>query len=296
MNTRPTTTVLIPAFNEEANIRRLIQDCLKQDADTFDLQKIIIISDGSSDATVSEAQSIQDSRVTIFAYTDRLGKAQRLNTIYKTITTDLIINLDADVRITDTETFKNLIHRHMIDNADVVCGISLPLEPQTFVEQAAFLGSSIYVQSKYKLKEKMGKNCIDGRIFSCTAKSIKNIEIPANSATDTYTYFYFKLNNNNVVFEPKASVLFRLPSTMKDYIRQHKRYERPNYHLYFAKEFLEKEDIKPTIPWTLLLFKKAVVHPLRATCLIFMHFYSKYASKSYKRVAVWEHISSSKRV
>ena len=58
-NTRkPTVTIGIPAYNESANIGRLINDVLGQKQNHFRLAKIIVVSDCSSDATVSIVKKI----------------------------------------------------------------------------------------------------------------------------------------------------------------------------------------------------------------------------------------------
>ena len=51
-NQKPTIEIGIPALNEEANIGYLIESLLKQDKSGYELKRILVSSDGSTDRTV----------------------------------------------------------------------------------------------------------------------------------------------------------------------------------------------------------------------------------------------------
>ena len=75
-------TIGIPAYNEEANIAFLLEDILKQRQETFQLKKILVISDGSADATADIARRYESSGVCVKDDGERKGKAMRLNEIF----------------------------------------------------------------------------------------------------------------------------------------------------------------------------------------------------------------------
>jgi glycosyltransferase involved in cell wall biosynthesis len=67
-------TIGIPAFNEEANIAHVVQAMLNQNEDGFVIDKIIVASDGSSDATAAIVRSIKDERLVLIDEPIRRGK------------------------------------------------------------------------------------------------------------------------------------------------------------------------------------------------------------------------------
>ena len=57
---KPTLSIGIPAFNEEANIYFLLKDLLSQKMDQFNLERIIVNSDGSTDDTIEQVKRIKN--------------------------------------------------------------------------------------------------------------------------------------------------------------------------------------------------------------------------------------------
>jgi glycosyltransferase involved in cell wall biosynthesis len=61
----PIISVIIPVYNGEATIRETIESVLNQ---TFHDFELIIINDGSEDATLDIVDHFQDSRIKVFSY------------------------------------------------------------------------------------------------------------------------------------------------------------------------------------------------------------------------------------
>jgi len=59
----PTVSILVPARNEEANLRRLLPSVLGQDYPAFE---VIVYDDGSEDGTWEVLQALDDARVKAF--------------------------------------------------------------------------------------------------------------------------------------------------------------------------------------------------------------------------------------
>jgi glycosyltransferase involved in cell wall biosynthesis len=70
----PQISVVIPAFNSAATIRATIASVLNQ---TFTDWELIIIDDGSQDATLAIAQSFLDTRIQVFSYPNAGSSASR---------------------------------------------------------------------------------------------------------------------------------------------------------------------------------------------------------------------------
>lgn len=70
----PIISVIIPAYNAEKTIKETIQSVLNQTLQDFEL---LIINDGSQDATLEVIESIQDPRIKIFSYPNAGSSASR---------------------------------------------------------------------------------------------------------------------------------------------------------------------------------------------------------------------------
>jgi hopene-associated glycosyltransferase HpnB len=92
-------TVLIPARNEAASIRRTLSALKKQGADL----KIVLVNDQSSDETVSIARSTLATGLSVINGTslpeEWTGKLWALEQGFRTVATDLVLLLDADIEL-----------------------------------------------------------------------------------------------------------------------------------------------------------------------------------------------------
>src|SRR5579871_5253679 len=106
-----TISVGIPAYNEEANIAQLLRLLLKQRGNNFILQKIFVISDGSSDTTAKEVAAVGSNKVYFKDDKKRLGKSARLEEIFRLNRSDVLLLMDADVIFKDDYLFTKMLNR-----------------------------------------------------------------------------------------------------------------------------------------------------------------------------------------
>ncbi|HAJ60096.1 MAG TPA: glycosyl transferase family A [Cyanobacteria bacterium UBA8543] len=88
----PLISVIIPVYNGEKTIKETIESVLNQ---TFTNFEIIVINDGSKDATIQIVESIQDPRIKLFSYPNAGQAASRNRGISKAVG-EFIAFLDAD--------------------------------------------------------------------------------------------------------------------------------------------------------------------------------------------------------
>ncbi len=93
--TRPRVSVIIAAHNEAEWIERKIASTLGQDYPA-DRLEVIVVSDGSTDATESIVHAIGDSRVRLIARDERQGKSTALNLAVAEARGDLLVFTDAN--------------------------------------------------------------------------------------------------------------------------------------------------------------------------------------------------------
>jgi len=233
-----TVSIIIPAYNEAANIGRIVADILTQRRRNFTLDRIVVLSDGSTDTTVDIVRSVRNPRVLVKKFRSRKGKVYRINTAFAETDTDVLVQLDADIRLPNENIIDELI-QPFITRASVgmVCGDHEPLPPRTYTERIAQFGDTCWKIAVASLGNQAGLYRCFGHIRAMHRRMYKDFRLPlaAGSSEDTFSYYYAVQHKIAVVFAPKACVEYRLPNTLTDYMKQATRFlsERSILSTYF---------------------------------------------------------------
>lgn len=111
--TYPSVSVLVPARNEEQNLRRLIPSLLEQDYDHFE---IIVYDDASEDRTAAVVEEFGDERIKLLEGTEPppgwVGKVYGLYQATRVASGDLFLFLDADARLNGPGALRSLVRQH----------------------------------------------------------------------------------------------------------------------------------------------------------------------------------------
>jgi cellulose synthase/poly-beta-1,6-N-acetylglucosamine synthase-like glycosyltransferase len=125
----PSVTVLIAAYNEEAEIDKRIQTALMTDypADKLD---VVIASDGSSDGTAAIVRGYAGHGVRLLDYRQRRGKATVLNDAFAEVQGDVVLLSDANTHI-DPTALRKLVRWFDDPEVGVVVGRLVLTDPAT---------------------------------------------------------------------------------------------------------------------------------------------------------------------
>ncbi|GGH81434.1 hypothetical protein JOD43_001111 [Pullulanibacillus pueri] len=93
VHTPPNLTILMPTYNMAAYIETALFSCLHQ---TRRAANILVIDDGSTDTTASKLKKWEQAGHIHYFQTKNGGKARALNQLLPHVTTDFILELDAD--------------------------------------------------------------------------------------------------------------------------------------------------------------------------------------------------------
>ncbi|TSC77510.1 MAG: putative glycosyltransferase [Parcubacteria group bacterium Gr01-1014_24] len=291
----------IPAYNEEANIKNLLQNLLQQEGDNFELLEIIVMSDGSTDQTANVAKSVTDRRIIVKEYLERLGKPFRQNELLGLFAGDVLIILDADV-ISANNEFISKITSPFIRNPRIglVGGKVSPIEPRTFFEKIMNF-SAILKQDIYE-KLNQGNNIYlcHGRVraFSRDFASQLNWPKDIGSEEDAYSYLISIERGFDFSYQPEAEIFFRSPQAFRDYIKQSSRFMRSKKQLgkYFTNEKITANFF---ISFNLLLrttLKFFIRHPILFVSCLGIFLASRLAPKNKKYTALWEPSETTKNL
>lgn len=206
----------IMAYNEEKNIRQLLQSLQHQQLATVRIREIIVVSSGSTDQTekiVQEATRAQP-HLRLITQAKREGKASAVNLFLREATSSVIVLVSADLRLEPT-TLETLV----APLADAEIGLTgahpIPInDRQTFLGFAAHLLWELHHQIAVTTP-KMGEMIAFRKIFE---------KIPTLSAVDEANIEpLIRGQGYRSVYVSEAIIWNKGPTTLRQFIAGRRR-------------------------------------------------------------------------
>jgi glycosyltransferase involved in cell wall biosynthesis len=116
-----TVNVVIPAYNEEKNIKRCIDSVLSQELTDSDLF-ITVVDDCSSDRTGEIVQSFEKENVFLISNKKNLGRASSINKGAFSRDSDFLYFVDGDCYFKDKRCIENMLQVQKKYNSDICIG------------------------------------------------------------------------------------------------------------------------------------------------------------------------------
>lgn len=301
MEKRRELTIYIPAYNEEANIKYLLESFLTQNIKSANLVEIIVESDNSIDKTVELSRSVKDSRIRVIDNKVRKGKSGLQNNIVKHINTDLLFIADADILPVGSHFLENLIIGILKkDNIALVCPKLTPFRPsENFLESMLSMSQDFknYVYSRIN----NGSNvymCVGGaRLFK--KKLYSSMVWDSSCPEDAFSYFECLNKGFDFAFVRESAVICKMPTTLLDHFKRSSRFFYGQKHLRRAydKKFLSKHyRISPFI-FLKGLLKFFLMHPIKLSVYsVLVIFVRLFLSNEVPNYSLWDISASTKRI
>jgi glycosyltransferase involved in cell wall biosynthesis len=213
MTNQTLITIGIPAYNEEGNIKQLLESLLNQRILGFSIE-IIVISDKSSDKTVKEAASVNDPRVRVIELKEREGKNAVLNRLIRLSRGEVLILMDADVIPTDPSFVAQLANAVLSKKISLVAGRVESVPPQAIFEKISSWGQEYRETIFFYLNPTDSVYHCYGRALALSKSFYKKVVFPMDVPDDAYLYFFCKANGYNFSVAQKAKVYFRATSSL----------------------------------------------------------------------------------
>src|SRR3989344_9122 len=235
-------SICVPACNEEKNIGKLLTALCGQKTEKIKINKIVVISSGSTDKTNEIVQAFcgKNQNIILVKEPERSGKASAINTFLKIIDDEIVVIESADT-IPNIDTMEKLCIPFLNDEKiGMTGGAPFPVnDPNTF------LGYIIHAWWWFHRNIPRFGEIIAFRNI------IENI--PKSSAVDeAYIQAVMIKKNYKVVHIDKAVVYNKGPETVADLIKQRRRIF--NGHARLQKDELIKIDNMTKSSLRLMLF------------------------------------------
>lgn|SRR5437867_3492848 len=208
----------IPSYNEESNIKAILEKIINSDFASVELAEIII-SDDSNDNTpdlVEQFMKNHSQKIVFLHNKTRSGAANAWNNIIQNATGQIIVLYDADV-IPNPDCTLELVEK--INHNVGICASN----PRPIPDEGISARSTIFVSEWLESirKRQLSKYSVMGRGLSIRSDIAKKISIPDNLiAIDLYMQTKVQQMGYDVVFNPNAIVLFKPPKTLVDFTSQ----------------------------------------------------------------------------
>jgi glycosyltransferase involved in cell wall biosynthesis len=116
-------SVVIPAFNRERELPRAVASCLAQEYTDFE---VIVVDDGSNDATVQSISGFSDPRLRVIQHGLNRGHCAARNTGVRSATGAWVVSLDSDDELLPGAL--TTMHRHILTFGDTVERLAFSFE------------------------------------------------------------------------------------------------------------------------------------------------------------------------
>jgi len=220
-------TIGIPAYNEEKNILFLLESIVRQRREHLTLERVIIVSDGSSDKTEALVRSFAEEHpiVTLLADKKRLGQAARLNELYAMNTSDVLVNFDADTMLGHDHVLEQIAKEFEDTSIGLVGGNDTPAPARTFFERIVIANIEMWHEVRKDLNKGDTVYNHHGCASALSRELCKKAAMPNDiMAQDTYLYFRAIELGFKFRYARNAAVYYRAPATFRDYCAQTARF------------------------------------------------------------------------
>jgi glycosyltransferase involved in cell wall biosynthesis len=243
MKSKMTVTVAVSVLNEELNNVPFLEDILRQKCKSFQLQAIRVVSDGSTDKTVKLIQSLRNKKIVLIDSKIRKGKMARINETLKQIHSDVVVILDADIRLEGDMVIESLVAPFLQSGTTAVTsGIAVPFAPVTIPERIAWVSNALWKDIlDHNRHARMYRS--EGKIRAIHRRLYSVMQFPLASAEDVYPYLSAMQKHFDFAYCKDAIVRYQLPVTWSDYTKQTVRFlqSKDIQANHFPQELLDRE-------------------------------------------------------
>ena len=253
-----TIDIVIPVFNEESCVEGLLHDVMMaRKHDWFQIQNIYVISDASMDQTDNIVQRIarRDHRIKLIRKQERKGKQDSINLAFSVTSADVILFIDADVRLANEYSIAELSHHFRYGVVALVQGGLVRVHPR-FTLNAAKLASHFdwILVDKIRRQKAMSWWSIDGRVMALSRDFYRYLVLPCSLADDQFIFYSCIQHDCTFVWADDAIFYYKPPRSIADFSHQWSRYffYTGKSRQHFGKELIDRDMSVPNLWRTIM--------------------------------------------
>lgn len=276
--TKPSITIGIPALNEAQALPQLLESLLAQHKAVYTLKQILVVSDASTDDTDLVVKRSKSRIVKLHRNSKRLGKPSIVNYIFRKATTDVVVILDADIKIKDANFISKLIQPIVNQGVALTSARVENLAALSPTQQMLSLSMAFKTEVFEDYKNGLGIFTCHGRARAFSRKFYQKLRFPKNViADDAYSYLKALKLKLQYFYVKNTTAWYQLPKNPEDHILQSQRFFQSVAQLenYFDPTFVAEQFY---LPRTLLL-KSMLKHSLQQPILMANYLYLVLESK-----------------
>ena len=204
------------AYNEEQNIKKVLDSILKQHTQIAFIKEIIIISSGSYDRTNQIARQYEkkDNRIRLIEQLERRGKSSAINKFLKIAKAPISVVISSDLRL-HTKAIEEITIPFLHKKVGMAGAHPIPINTQ----HSQFGKEIRLLWQLHHLVALKNPKCGEMIAFRNVIRSI-----PKQSAVDEANLeVLLKLIGFKVVYAPRAIVYNKGPRTIQEFLTQRRR-------------------------------------------------------------------------
>jgi glycosyltransferase involved in cell wall biosynthesis len=214
---KSSVTIVIPAYNEEANIGRLTQQIMDEPwNDALALDEIIIVDDYSGDGTqaIAEGLACEHERVRVIRHTERSGKNAAMRSGLGTCRSDIIAFIDADVLL--APNCLTMACQLLVDEPSLVASSARlqPLPPRSWHERPSRFQGLVVAEIA-----RLGWGSL-ARVYAIKTWAIKTLMLPDSVYDDLYIVRWLRGCGYRFSVRTDARFYIRAATGLRDFAKQ----------------------------------------------------------------------------
>lgn len=226
--TLPKVSVGIPAYNEQENIVGLLQSLVAQIRGGLHLAEIVVVSDGSTDRTDQLVRGFASRfpLVRLVADGRRLGKAARLNQLFRYLKGDIFFLFDADVMPQGYRVLSRALRHFAAPEVAMVGLDKKPVAASCLVERLVNTWDQLWHGIRIHYRGGDNIHNFSSCAFAIRRNFARQTRLPVAALSVTkFLYLTALANRQRIHFSPASVVYFRSPTTIGDYLLQLHRFQ-----------------------------------------------------------------------
>ena len=210
----------------------LLTALLAQRTDGFTIDRILVVSDGSTDRTAEFVRLLADPRIELVEHAVRQGLGKTQNDIIARATGDTLVIVNADVIPADDRFLTELVRPLMTDPLSAARQMPIGLVGADVESAVSKRLIEAAVGMSHEFKQRMYETLHDSdTVYLCHGRArafaravYEALRWPDDVPEDAYSYFWAKQHGFGFAYAKDARVMFRSPATLADHARQSQRF------------------------------------------------------------------------